>query len=83
MINNVRSDLNPIDAKIDTSPEALAQLGDGRIAYVKTIRSEDVAALFPQAQMPQIAPPKSMSRHRVRGEDAVECLAGMGHPGCS
>jgi hypothetical protein len=35
------------------------------------------------AQMPQIGPPKSMSRHRVRGEDAVECLAGMGHPGCS
>jgi hypothetical protein len=36
------------------SPEALAQLGDGQIAYVKTIRSEDVSALFPQA--PQIAP---------------------------
>ena len=34
--------------------EALAQLGDGRIAYVKAIRSEDVPALFPQA--PQIAP---------------------------
>ena len=27
--------------------EALAQLGDGRLAYVKTIRSEDVASLFP------------------------------------
>jgi hypothetical protein len=36
------------------SPEALAHLGDGQIAYVKTIRSEDVGALFPQA--PQIAP---------------------------
>jgi hypothetical protein len=36
------------------SPEALALLGDGKIAYVKTIRSEDVASLFPQA--PQIAP---------------------------
>jgi hypothetical protein len=36
------------------SVEALAQLGDGRIAYVKAIRSEDVATLFPQA--PQIAP---------------------------
>ena len=36
------------------SPEALAQLGDGEIAYVKAIRSEDVATLFPQA--PQIAP---------------------------
>jgi hypothetical protein len=40
----------------DITPEALAQLGDGRIAYVKTIRSEDVSALFPQAQMPQMAP---------------------------
>jgi hypothetical protein len=36
------------------SPEALAHLGDGQIAYVKTIRSEDVPTLFPQA--PQIAP---------------------------
>jgi hypothetical protein len=36
------------------SPEALAQLGDGEIAYVKTIRSEDVRALFPQ--VPEIEP---------------------------
>lgn len=36
------------------SPEALAELGDGEIAYVKTIRSEDMHTLFPQA--PQIAP---------------------------
>jgi hypothetical protein len=36
------------------STEALALLGDGKIAYVKAIRSEDVASLFPQA--PQIAP---------------------------
>ena len=34
--------------------EALASLGDGRIAYVKAVRSEDVQTLFPQA--PQIAP---------------------------
>jgi hypothetical protein len=34
--------------------EALAQLGDGEIAYIKTIRSEDVPAMFPQA--PEIAP---------------------------
>ena len=34
--------------------EALAHLGDGRLAYVKTIRSEEVAEMFPQA--PQIAP---------------------------
>ncbi len=34
--------------------EALARLGDGQIAYVKPIRSEDVASMFPQA--PEIAP---------------------------
>jgi hypothetical protein len=44
------------DPKLDISAEALAHLGDGRIAYVKTIRSEDVRALFPQAEMPQMAP---------------------------
>ena len=42
------------------SPEALAHLGDGRIAYVKTIRSEDVRAMFPQAQMPQMAPGQTL-----------------------
>jgi hypothetical protein len=39
---------------IEISPEALAQLGDGEIAYVKTIRSEDVHTLFPQ--VPEIEP---------------------------
>ncbi|HZT24063.1 MAG TPA: DUF1150 domain-containing protein [Pseudolabrys sp.] len=34
--------------------EALAQLGDGQLAYVKPIRSEDVAKQFPQA--PRMAP---------------------------
>ncbi len=34
--------------------DALAHLGDGRLAYVKAIRSEDVADMFPQA--PKIAP---------------------------
>lgn len=36
------------------SPEALAALGGGELAYVRTIRSEDVQRLFPQA--PEIAP---------------------------
>jgi hypothetical protein len=36
------------------SPEALAHLGDGQIAYVKTIRSEDAHTLFPQ--VPEIEP---------------------------
>jgi len=39
---------------IAISPEALAAMGGGRIAYVKPIRSEDVPALFPQ--VPNIAP---------------------------
>jgi len=33
------------------TPQELAQLGDGSIAYVKTIRSEDAQRLFPQAPM--------------------------------
>jgi hypothetical protein len=36
------------------TPEALAVLGGGKIAYVKTVRSEDVPSLFPQA--PQLQP---------------------------
>lgn len=36
------------------SPEALALLGGGKIAYVKSIRSEDVQKHFPQA--PSLAP---------------------------
>jgi hypothetical protein len=39
---------------INVTPEALAAMGGGRIAYIKPIRSEDVPALFPQ--VPQIAP---------------------------
>ena len=46
--NNITSRPLPI------SPEALALLGGGRIAYVRTIRSEDVQREFPQA--PALAP---------------------------
>jgi hypothetical protein len=53
MNHNIDDNNTTVPAPI-ISPEALAQLGDGKIAYVKTIRSEDVPALFPQA--PQIAP---------------------------
>jgi len=31
------------------SPEALAGLGGGKLAYVRAVRSEDVQAMFPQA----------------------------------
>jgi len=50
-----------IDKNIDktiepntVTPEALAHLGDGQLAYVRSINSEDVASLFPQA--PKIEP---------------------------
>jgi hypothetical protein len=33
----------------DLTPQEFAHLGDGSLAYVKTISSEDVARLFPQA----------------------------------
>ena len=36
------------------SPQAVAVLGAGKIAYVKTIRSVDVKAMFPEA--PQLEP---------------------------
>ena len=48
------NEMNRTDAKLDISPEALAHLGDGQIAYLKMIRSEDVRALFPHA--PEMAP---------------------------
>jgi hypothetical protein len=38
----------------NVTTEALAHLGEGSIAYVKQVRSEDVPGLFPQA--PEIAP---------------------------
>jgi len=48
------SDLNRTEMKqVEMSPEALAHLGDGQIAYVKTIRSEDVHTLFPQVPVIQ------------------------------
>ncbi len=50
------NEMNRIETRLSITPEALAHLGDGRIAYVKAIRSEDVRAMFPQAQMPQMPP---------------------------
>ena len=43
-----------ITERDNITQDALAHLGDGRIAYVKQIQSEDVRNLFPQA--PNIAP---------------------------
>jgi hypothetical protein len=54
MTRNMNRNMNnqiPVDL---ISQESLASLGDGKIAYVKSIRSEDVPSLFPDA--PEIAP---------------------------
>lgn len=48
------------------TPEALAALGGGRIAYVRALRSEDVSTIFPQA--PAIEPGlKLFSLHAADG----------------
>ena len=51
-MNNKQIETNTANPII--TQDALAHLGDGRLAYVKAIRSEDVADMFPQA--PEIAP---------------------------
>ena len=66
------NNMNRAENKFEMSPEALAQLGDGRIAYVKTIRSEDVQTLFPQADVPQMAPgQKLFALHAADGTPIV------------
>jgi hypothetical protein len=48
------------------SPEVLEHLGEGQIAYVKQIRSEDVPGLFPQA--PHLSPGlKLFALHAANG----------------
>ena len=56
--------------------EALAQLGDGQIAYVRPIRSEDVASLFPQA-------PPSISAAVLTVSSCSRCTLPTEHPSCS
>ncbi|HVZ51596.1 MAG TPA: DUF1150 domain-containing protein [Pseudolabrys sp.] len=52
MTNDKSIELNATHPAI--TQEALAHLGDGQLAYVKEVRSEDVAHMFPQA--PKIEP---------------------------
>ena len=54
------NEMNRFEIKLNMSPEALAQLGDGRIAYLKTVRSEDVHALFPEAEIPKMPPGQTL-----------------------
>jgi hypothetical protein len=48
------SEVSTIQENSAVTTEALAHLGEGLIAYVKPVNSEDVPGLFPQA--PRIAP---------------------------
>ena len=48
MTNDKMTETNTTTNPVIT-PDALAHLGDGRLAYVKAIRSEDVHSLYPQA----------------------------------
>jgi hypothetical protein len=41
---------------MEFTQEALAQMGDGHIAYVKAVRFEDFRKMFPQAEIPQLEP---------------------------
>jgi len=52
MTNEKQAESNTVNPVI--TQDALAHLGDGQLAYVKAVRSEDVARLFPQA--PKIEP---------------------------
>ena len=44
-----RSDETEIDKALELTPQEFARLGDGAVAYVKAMNSEDVSRLFPQA----------------------------------
>jgi hypothetical protein len=59
------------DEAKNVSPDPLATLGEGHIAYVKQIRSEDVPGLFPEA--PKIAPGlKLFALHAADGTDHAD-----------
>jgi hypothetical protein len=64
--DNVVNSAAPMNSGAAMSPEALAHLGEGHIAYVKQIRSEDVPGLFPTA--PQLSPGlKLFALHAANG----------------
>ena len=52
MTNEKQTETTTINPVI--TQDTLAHLGEGRLAYVRSVRSEDVAQLFPQA--PKIEP---------------------------
>jgi hypothetical protein len=59
-----------IENNITVSPEALAAMGAGHIAYIKPIRSEDVPAQFPQ--VPQI--PEGLQLFALHAADGTPMM---------
>ena len=54
MIDNAKG---PTAAQVTLTPEQLAHLGGGHIAYVKPMRSEEARRLFPQVEgIPALRP---------------------------
>jgi len=54
-MRKIEHETNPAEArKIEITPEMLAQIGGGEIAYVRPIMSDVLKTLFPQA--PDMAP---------------------------
>ena len=73
MANNMNSkQTETTTPNLIITQDALAHLGDGRLAYVKAIRSEDVASMFPQA--PQIAPGEDRDAYNRFRIDLLLCL---------
>ncbi|MEF3368123.1 DUF1150 domain-containing protein [Methylocystis sp. 9N] len=60
------------------TPEQFAQLGDGVIAYVRPMRSEEVNRLYPQA--PQIAP--GLMIFALFGADGAPIVLADSEEGC-
>ncbi len=54
MVYDIKGSFSAPHSPVPMTPEQFAHLGDGAVAYVKPMKSEDVSRLFPQA--PQIAP---------------------------
>jgi hypothetical protein len=57
-------------ARADVDPSALAALGEGHVAYVRAMRSEEVKRLFPEA--PDHDAPSSQRRQDGTGRESPE-----------
>lgn len=54
MNERTKSDPHGARPPLQVTPEELAQIGEGEVAYLKLMRSEEIRRAFPQA--PELAP---------------------------